>query len=308
VFFLKPLVSVRVLTYNHEKYISKCLEGILMQKTNFDYEIIVGEDCSTDKTREIVWDYQKRYPDIIRVITSEKNVGSIQNGERIERACQGAYHAICEGDDFWIDPLKLQRQVDFLEANADYSMCCHDALSIWENKVSYPRYSCPRDFPETLTAEDIILRPEVIQTASMVIRSEVSRSANAQEWRDKIWCGDTLIKLWALRAGKIKYIDEIMSIYRRHGQGLSITIRDDMQKEESVVEFLYRKFDEETNHQYSPIVKQIIEINRNRYDYTRMRIKYGSLALILRPDKTLKKVREVLDFIKQSRGNVKTFV
>jgi glycosyltransferase involved in cell wall biosynthesis len=308
VFFLKPLVSVRVITYNHEKYIAKCLEGILMQKTNFAYEVIVGEDCSRDKTREIVLDYQKRYPDIIKVIISEKNIGPVANSLRVEKASQGAYHALCEGDDFWIDPLKLQRQVDFLEANPNYSMCCHDAISIWENKVSYPRYSCPNDFPDTLTAEDIILRPEVIQTASMVLRSEVSRSANNQEWRDKIWCGDTLTKLWALRAGKIKYINEIMSIYRRHGQGLSITIRDEMEREESVVEFLYHRFDEETNYQYAPIIEQIIETNRNNYKYSRLRIKYGPLAFLMRPDKTVKKVREVLDFVKQSRGNVKTFV
>jgi glycosyltransferase involved in cell wall biosynthesis len=131
-----PLVSVRTLTYNHEKYIAQCLEGILMQRTNFPFEVVVGEDCSTDRTQEIVLAYEKKYPDKIRAITSERNVGAARNIVRVQQACQGKYHAFCEGDDYWIDPLKLQKQVDFMEAHPDVSLCFHNVFVVKESNYS----------------------------------------------------------------------------------------------------------------------------------------------------------------------------
>ncbi|MBA7699182.1 hypothetical protein ES703_107870 [subsurface metagenome] len=116
----KPLVSARTITYNHAPYISQCIEGVLMQKTNFPFEYIIAEDCSTDGTREIVFDYAKKYPNTIKVITSGKNVGAHANAKRAFEACSGKYIAICEGDDYWTDPYKLQKQVDFLENNREY--------------------------------------------------------------------------------------------------------------------------------------------------------------------------------------------
>ena len=115
----KPLVTVRTSTYQHGPYIKQCIEGVLMQKTNFAFEFIIGEDFSTDGTREIVFEYAKKYPDIIRVFTADYNVGSKANGRRCINAARGKYMALCEGDDYWIDPLKLQKQVDFLEKNKD---------------------------------------------------------------------------------------------------------------------------------------------------------------------------------------------
>lgn len=119
----QPLVSIRTATYNHGAYIKQCIEGVLIQKTTFPIEFIIGEDYSNDETREIVFQYAKKYPDTIRVITADYNVGSKANGRRCIRACRGKYMAICEGDDYWTDPLKLQKQVDFLEANSEYGMC-----------------------------------------------------------------------------------------------------------------------------------------------------------------------------------------
>ena len=119
----KPLVSVFMITYNHEKFIAQAIEGVLMQKTNFPFELIIGEDCSTDRTREIVVDYAQRFPEIIKPILHEKNVGMKSNMNTCMQACSGKYTAICEGDDYWIDSLKLQKQVGFLEAHSDFSMC-----------------------------------------------------------------------------------------------------------------------------------------------------------------------------------------
>ncbi|HPD39860.1 MAG TPA: glycosyltransferase, partial [Mesotoga infera] len=128
----KPLVSVFMITYNHEKYIAQAIESALMQKTDFNYEIVIGEDCSTDRTREIVVDYANRYPEIIKPILHENNVGAKANSESVRKACIGKYVAILEGDDYWIDPLKLQKQVDFLESHPHFSVCFTRAVDVDE--------------------------------------------------------------------------------------------------------------------------------------------------------------------------------
>lgn len=122
----EPLVSVKMLTYNHAPYIAQAIEGVLMQKTTFPFELVIGEDCSTDGTREIVFDYAKRYPDVIRVLTSEQNVGANENGTRVNAVLRGKYIAWCEGDDYWHRDDKLQMQVDYLESHPDCGLVCSD--------------------------------------------------------------------------------------------------------------------------------------------------------------------------------------
>lgn len=121
-----PLVSVSMITYNHAPYIAKAIEGVLMQRTNFPIELVIGEDCSSDGTREIVLEYKKNHPDIIRVITSDKNVGAKKNGYRTKAACRGKYIAFCEGDDYWHHPEKLQKQVDYLENHPECGLVHSD--------------------------------------------------------------------------------------------------------------------------------------------------------------------------------------
>jgi glycosyltransferase involved in cell wall biosynthesis len=121
-----PLVSVKMITYNHAPYIAQAIECVLAQKTDFPFELVIGEDCSTDGTREIVFDYAKRYPDIIHVITSEKNVGAKKNSHRTDQACKGKYIAYCEGDDYWQRDDKLQIQADYLEAHPECGLVCSD--------------------------------------------------------------------------------------------------------------------------------------------------------------------------------------
>lgn len=113
----KPLVSVCMITYNHEKYIKDAIEGILMQKTSFPIELIIGEDCSTENTRKIVEDYAEKYPNLIFAQYSEKNLDMMNNFFNVLQAVRSKYIALCEGDDYWTDPLKLQKQVDFLANN-----------------------------------------------------------------------------------------------------------------------------------------------------------------------------------------------
>ena len=123
----KMKVSVCIITYNHARFIGQALESALMQKTNFDYEIVIGEDCSTDNTGLICKKYAEMYPDKIRLLQNDKNLGVIENFKRTLYACKGEYVALLEGDDYWTDELKLQKQVDFLESNRDYAIVFHNA-------------------------------------------------------------------------------------------------------------------------------------------------------------------------------------
>ena len=121
-----PLVSVKMITYNQKPYIAQAIEGVLRQETSFPFELLIGEDCSTDGTREIVFDYQKKYPDIIKVITSDKNIGARKNSLRTYKACRGKYIAYCEGDDYWHHPKKLQMQVEYLEKHPECGLVFSD--------------------------------------------------------------------------------------------------------------------------------------------------------------------------------------
>ena len=114
----RPLVSVSILTYNHERFIAKAIESVLVQEVDFDYEIVIAEDCSTDRTREIVIEYAERYPELIHLILQEENQGI--NGNALRRACKGIYRAHLEGDDYWCDKTKLRRHVKFLQENPEF--------------------------------------------------------------------------------------------------------------------------------------------------------------------------------------------
>lgn len=145
-----PLVSISCITYNHEKYIRDCLEGFLMQKTNFQYEILIHDDASTDNTQTIIREYQAHFPDIIKPIlqvdnkySQGKNVFKINNDRAL-----GKYIALCEGDDFWCDPQKLQVQCDFMEANPDFSFCgCRRYNLDQIKKMYYPLPYWTDEFP-----------------------------------------------------------------------------------------------------------------------------------------------------------------
>ena len=117
------IVSACIITYNQEDYIRECLEGAVSQLVSFDYEIVIGDDCSTDNTFAICQEFALKYPKIVRLFPRKKNLGMIGNWIKTIEDSKGKYIALCEGDDYWTDPLKLQKQVDFLEANLEYVLC-----------------------------------------------------------------------------------------------------------------------------------------------------------------------------------------
>ena len=215
----KPIiVSVHMITYNHENYVSKAIESVLMQKANFPYEIVIGEDCSTDDTREIVFDYQKKYPAIIRVITSEKNVGPHKNDIRTLKNCTGKYVAFCEGDDYWTDPYKLQKQVDFLENHTDYGMVHSDIdLFLLKRKkiIKNIQNKIFDSIPTGNIFEDFLLT-SFINTCTVCLRSgllkntDIKKVLNENRWIQ----GDRVLWLEIAHLTKIGYINESLATYR----------------------------------------------------------------------------------------------
>lgn len=209
-----PLVSIRTSAYNHGPYIKQCIEGVLMQRTNFPLEYIIGEDFSNDETREIVFEYAKKYPDIIRVITADYNVGSRANGRRCIQACRGKYMAICEGDDYWIDPLKLQKQVDFLENNVDYALVYTNYKTYYaKNGNLIPAPSSAR--PSGNIFDNLLYRNFIV-TATVLVRTDIYNKAIEclQKYNQSWKLGDYPLWLEIARQWNIKYLLDITTVYR----------------------------------------------------------------------------------------------
>ncbi len=243
-------VSVSVITYNHEPYIAQAIEGILTQEADFDYEIVIGEDCSTDRTREIVLDYQARYPEKIRTILPERNLG--QGGMRMLvetlRDLRGEYVARMDGDDYWTSPHKLQCQVEFLERHPECSLCFHNVLHIYENgSPSHNRFGPGR--PEFTTTRDI-LRTCYIPGPSPVFRREVI--AELPSWfLDVLW-GDWALYIMAAEQGKLGYLDEVMGVYRIHPTGVWSSLAR-LDQIEGVIDF-YHKVNRATGSRYADVI------------------------------------------------------
>lgn len=206
----KIVVSVCMITYNHESFIREAIEGVLMQKTDFPIEIIIGEDCSTDNTRNIVLEYSEKYPDIIRPLLPENNLGMMKNFIETMEAATGKYIALCEGDDYWTDPYKLQKQVDFLEANEEYSVCFHNSLEL--NICGKNESTTYCNYDKNRTVEFVeLLESNLIPTQSVVFRNTVNF---AFEEFGKLKFGDWYLNLLNAEKGKIWYINEVMGVHR----------------------------------------------------------------------------------------------
>uniref|UniRef100_A0A832DJV2 Glycosyltransferase n=1 Tax=Ignavibacterium album TaxID=591197 RepID=A0A832DJV2_9BACT len=212
------IVSICMITYNHEKYIAKAIDSVIMQKTKFDYEIVIGEDCSTDKTREIVLEYKAKYPDKIKLLLQEKNVGMMQNFIDTLKACSGKYIALLEGDDYWIDPYKLQKQVDFLEANEEYGLVHSDCdfyyqeKKIWLYKANKNLVNHLKEYTRQELFNYIIDADYKIRTATVLFR----KSLLSHSERDYVVfeMGDTPLWLIFSQLTKFKYFNEVSAVYR----------------------------------------------------------------------------------------------
>lgn len=206
------LVSINCITYNHEKYIAKALESFLMQKTNFDFEIIVSDDFSTDNTVEIVKRFQKKFPNKIRLIQGEKNIGARKNGMRAHNNSLGKYVAICEGDDYWTDCNKLQKQIDYMEKNTDCSMIFHNSEKI-DDKT---KKSVGFMIDSNLESKKIFIKDffelKFIPTASIIYKKELKD--NMPKWYMEAVTGDFPFILILIANSYAYYMNDTMSVYR----------------------------------------------------------------------------------------------
>lgn len=211
-------VSVICLAYNHEAYIRQALEGFAMQRTNFAFQVLVHDDASTDRTAEIIREYEKRYPDLIRPIYQNENqysqgvnIGEVFLSQRI----RGKYIALCEGDDYWVSPYKLQKEYDALEAHPEVDICAH---SSW---VLYPdgrkEESVVSDVDVLLSAGQIISGGgNFVKTNTIMYRLDLDQ--RIPEFR-KNWDGDYTLKIHGSLRGGMYYLHDLMSVYRAYSSG-----------------------------------------------------------------------------------------
>ena len=209
-----PKVSVVSITYNHEAYIRDALDGFVAQKTDFPVEIIVADDASTDATPAIIQEYASRYPHLFRPILRPENVGIHANLTDALSAARGEYLALCEGDDYWINPTKLSKQVAFLDRHPETSMCFHPVRVIWEDGLEASEFP-PVAWRRDLSVEALIQR-NFIQTNSVVYR----RLPDYGDIPADVMPLDWYLHVRHAACGDIAMLPETMAVYRRHPQGI----------------------------------------------------------------------------------------
>lgn len=219
-----PLVSISVITYNHKKYISRAIDSVLKQKIDFPIEIIIGDDFSSDGTREILNNYQEKYPDIIHLILHPRRYqcipGRVNNITNLY-ACRGKYIAMLDGDDFWISDDKLQLQVDFLQKNADFSLSFHAMIMAYEGgKNVHLRQFCSFiNFDNSVFEHNDVLEGFFIQVSSMLFRNGLI--GEFPEWFWQVNSADYALQLMLSKKGKIKYFSDLLGERTMHEKSFS---------------------------------------------------------------------------------------
>ncbi len=221
----EPLVSVLMITYNHKKYFREAIDSVLMQKVDFPYEICLGEDGSTDGTREICLEYAAKYPDRIRLFLRNRQnkarehykVPFMHNGVETYKSCRGKYVALLEGDDYWISNRKLERQVKILESNPNLSVCSHYTIAVPENQP-WRVFSFPFRYLHHFDLSYLLAECFFLATCSLVYRRiDITKRKEFS----KAYAGDTLMTALHLEQGSGIILPETMAVYRKHSKGAS---------------------------------------------------------------------------------------
>lgn len=280
----KIAVSVHCITYNHEKYIADAIESFLMQKTNFDFEVLIHDDASIDGTTRILKEYERKYPELIKVVYQKENQHSkgIKVRSRfLKPITNGKYIATCEGDDFWIDKYKLQKQYDVLENNSNVSMVSH-VTSILENNENYVGHIKPRRIKKIYNCKDVIINSTSFHTSSKMYRAKLLQK-NPGFFSNSPG-GMVSSNLFLSYVGDVYFINENMSCWRKSTKG-SFTERTN-ETNESYVKLqlsqinLFNEFDKYTSFKYR---KHIIKAIRKREQKVRMKtIKLFPFTFIFR--------------------------
>lgn len=272
------MVSVVMITYNHEKYIEQAINGVLMQECNFDYELIIANDHSTDNTDGVIQQILLNHPKVAFIIylNRDSNLGMANNFVDTFKRSKGKYIALCDGDDYWTDSLKLQKQVDFLEKNDKYSMVCHDALVIDEVKNSSNFYFTGAHQKQICSTKDIF-GIRFCATASMLFRKRALMFANFPEF--KILAGDYFLQLLISLDGPIYRIYEVMSVYRMTSTGATEINRGNkpelIQNRISLIKYL----NEISHKKYNKYIRIETLVMKSSIDYLKSKSKVRSIML-----------------------------
>ena len=263
----KPKVSICVITYRHENYVEKCIESILEQNVNFEYEIIIGEDHSPDQTASIVKKYADLHPEKIKAYIRPENIGAKFNFLHCFFDCRGEYIVHIEADDYFTDVHKLQTQVDFLDSNQQVSACFHNAQIIYEDESNKKPEFINSERQNFLTeTKDFLVKKETwfMATASVMMRKKYVQSL--PEWFLNCKSGDIPLYVILAEKGPIAYINKTMSVYRKNINGLSYT--DNIHSIHFIKNriYMYSKINEYTHHKFQDLIRAIL------FDYYKMAI------------------------------------
>lgn len=247
-------LSVAMITYNHEQYIGQAIESILAQKVNFEYEIVIGEDCSTDGTRDVIAALQRRYPERIKLLLRNQNIGSMRNFVGTIGACEGEYLALLEGDDYWTATDKLQRQINFLDAHPGCAICCGRVRALYEagaQNLNVRLDVVPQLSAGPYTIEDILKGNFVMTCTAVLRRKYVGRFP---EWFFEMKLGDWPLFGMVARYGTIELMDEIMAAYRIHSGGVWSSVSQGVRAEESLR--MLKALDKELRYEYTDAIRE----------------------------------------------------
>lgn len=251
-------VSVLIITYNQAKFIRKAIDSALEQKTTFQIEILVGDDFSKDGTREIIQEYEQKYPGLVIGVLHPRNMGKNGGINFLEtlKLAKGEYYALMDGDDYWTDPLKLQKQADLLDAHPDYSTVFNNALITYEDGTSSHLLNGP-DMKPYYTVDDLIGEDEIwfMATSSTMYRNNIKEYP---AWFRESSSGDIPRLILKAKLGKIGYIPDVMSVYRKNRGGASFAdnYRDELFLRNRIR--MYSDINRELDYQYNQVLRRNI--------------------------------------------------
>ena len=253
-------VSVCMVTYNHADFIGKAIESVLTQNTeDFTIELVIGEDNSKDATRQICVDFKKKYPNKVKLLLHESNLGPVPNFVETLSQCDGDFIALCEGDDMWSDENKLRKQVAFLNENSDYIMCGHNATVTYEKGLNPPHPFNEKILTEEVTINDIFDN-WFIPTASIIFKRNALK--NLPEWFPYIYHEDYALQLLLADKGKVQYMNEELCIYRKNFSALSYKTSISFNYKKLIELFI--KLNEYFDYKYNRIISQKVLVFQER--------------------------------------------
>lgn len=272
---MTPIVSVCMITYNHERYIGQAIESVVSQRTNFSFDLNIGEDCSTDNTQSIIKKYQKTNPTIVKPIFRKKNIGMKPNFIDVMSKCTGKYIALLEGDDYWTDPYKLQKQVDFLEENKEYVMVGANALCIFEEE----NYSKSYLINDSVYSFDVDTGYLIVHNPypTLTVMFKNNLVTEFPEVYFQSLGGDRRLYILLSIYGKGRYINDVVGVYRVHCLGVTNEIRKSVKGKINILEeqmsvnemwndYLGNDFKKEVEIVRKRNAKQIVRLTLNRLD------------------------------------------